>query len=54
MIYSNFKKSQAQVTNVEAKEPKGKGKARAKIEEVMAGEEEGGSQEEQEDFPEGN
>jgi hypothetical protein len=53
-VYSKFKKSQAQVSNIKAKEPKGKGKAKARIEEVVAEEEENSSQDEQEDFPNGD
>jgi hypothetical protein len=50
-VYSEFKKSQAQVSNIKTKETKSKGKA--KIEEIMAKEEDG-SQEEHEDFPKGD
>jgi hypothetical protein len=50
-VYSKYRKSQAQVSNVETKDVKGK--AKAKIEEVAA-KEEGNSQEESMDFPKGD
>jgi hypothetical protein len=51
-VYSEFRKSQGHIANVKAKEPTGKGKDKARIEEVAT--EEDASQEEAKDFPKGN